>query len=360
MNKIITTTTNTLEGWAIDEYLPPISVNVVVGANILSDIAASWTDFFGGRSTTYEKKLQDIYQQAISNLGNKAKTIGANCILGLKIDIDEISGKGNQMFMITAIGTPVIASKINSTGDRPGQQNEKIIDGYYIENRLKAKKLIDKYKTQSSIATISQNEIDFMIECHTPQLNNFVVLICKYLCENDNYSENEDKLKLLADYFRVIDREESIELLYNELIKNDLPLLSRNYFITTINQLNLIQLDWISKLIDSDEWYVSYSALRLLSAGKDIYFQSEIDELEKIKEKIPKRFPQLGTLTTKKKLLSSSEKEVWICPCGCSNDINADYCTSCQKDINGFLTKQVKANEIVSLIGQRLEILNEQ
>src|SRR5690554_1803022 len=113
MNKIITTTTNTLEGWSIEEYLSPISVNVVVGANILSDIAASWTDFFGGRSTSYEKKLQDIYQQAISNLGNKAKTIGANCILGLKIDIDEISGKGNQMFMITAIGTPVIANKIN-------------------------------------------------------------------------------------------------------------------------------------------------------------------------------------------------------------------------------------------------------
>lgn len=31
MNKIITTTTNTLEGWTIEEYHEPITANVVVG-----------------------------------------------------------------------------------------------------------------------------------------------------------------------------------------------------------------------------------------------------------------------------------------------------------------------------------------
>lgn len=57
MHNIITTTTNTLEGCTIEEYHEPITANVVVVSNVFSDIAASWTDFFGGRSSTYEQKL---------------------------------------------------------------------------------------------------------------------------------------------------------------------------------------------------------------------------------------------------------------------------------------------------------------
>ncbi len=111
MNSMITTTTDTLHGYTIEEYYEPITANVVVGSNVFSDIAAGWTDFFGGRSNTYERKLQDIYKQAIETLSERAKRVGANCIVGLRIDVDEVSGKGTQMFMITALGTPVSAIK---------------------------------------------------------------------------------------------------------------------------------------------------------------------------------------------------------------------------------------------------------
>jgi hypothetical protein len=39
MNKIITTTTNTLEGWTIEEHHEPISANVFEGYYALSDLA---------------------------------------------------------------------------------------------------------------------------------------------------------------------------------------------------------------------------------------------------------------------------------------------------------------------------------
>jgi len=44
MHKVITTTTDTLDGWIIEEYHEPITANVVVGSNVFSDMAASWTD----------------------------------------------------------------------------------------------------------------------------------------------------------------------------------------------------------------------------------------------------------------------------------------------------------------------------
>ncbi len=92
MNRIITTKTHTLEGWEINEYFPPVSSNVVVGTNIFSDISASLTDFFGGRSGTYERKLQQLYSQAISAIESKAKAVSANAIVGLKINLYHAKG----------------------------------------------------------------------------------------------------------------------------------------------------------------------------------------------------------------------------------------------------------------------------
>ncbi|WP_312190918.1 heavy metal-binding domain-containing protein [Sphingobacterium sp.] len=49
---IVTTTNSNLS----------IAANVVIGTNVFSDIGASYVDFFGGRSTSYEKKMQEMYK----------------------------------------------------------------------------------------------------------------------------------------------------------------------------------------------------------------------------------------------------------------------------------------------------------
>ena len=54
----IITTTNNIEYGTIQKYINTVCSNVVVGTNIFSDFAASITDFFGGRSASYQKKLE--------------------------------------------------------------------------------------------------------------------------------------------------------------------------------------------------------------------------------------------------------------------------------------------------------------
>jgi len=93
MRKILITTTETLSGWEIDSYIKPIFASAVIGAGLFADFSASISDVFGGRSGRYEKKLQVIKEEAIASLTYKATELGANCILGLKIDVDEVSGK---------------------------------------------------------------------------------------------------------------------------------------------------------------------------------------------------------------------------------------------------------------------------
>ncbi|WP_394677341.1 YbjQ family protein [uncultured Sphingobacterium sp.] len=104
---MIVTTTNSIEGREISRYNDPIAANVVIGTTVFSDIGASYVDFFGGRSTSYEKKMQEMYKRVTETLKQRAQAIRADAIIGLSVDIDEISEKGNQMFMITAVGTSV-------------------------------------------------------------------------------------------------------------------------------------------------------------------------------------------------------------------------------------------------------------
>ena len=109
---MIITSTNDIKGYKITQYLGLINVNVVIGANFFSDFFASFTDVFGGYSDTYQSKLDKIYDDALRELTKKAKYKGADAIVGVHFDFDELSGKGKSMFMVTAYGTAVTAEPI--------------------------------------------------------------------------------------------------------------------------------------------------------------------------------------------------------------------------------------------------------
>lgn len=105
---MIIVTTNNIPCFSIIENLGVIAANQVVGANVIADFIASFSDFFGGTSGAYRDKLDQLFLFAKKQLTEKALSIGANAILGFKIEYDEISGKGKSMFMVTCIGTAVV------------------------------------------------------------------------------------------------------------------------------------------------------------------------------------------------------------------------------------------------------------
>ncbi len=103
---MIVTTTNNIEGYKIVKYHGIIFGEVVTGVNILKDFTASITDIFGGRSKGYEDELLVAREQAIEEMKERAKAIGANAIVGVKIDY-EILGASNSMMMVICSGTAV-------------------------------------------------------------------------------------------------------------------------------------------------------------------------------------------------------------------------------------------------------------
>ncbi len=106
--KTLLTTTSSVENYTITSYVELVSSNIVIGANFFSDFKASFTDLFGGNSRTYQKRLDEVYSQAIKEIDEKAASLGANAVVGLKLDFNEVSGGNKSMFMVSAVGTAVV------------------------------------------------------------------------------------------------------------------------------------------------------------------------------------------------------------------------------------------------------------
>jgi uncharacterized protein YbjQ (UPF0145 family) len=104
---MILTTTNTIEGKRILEYKQIVFGEVVSGVDFIKDFAAGLTNFFGGRSNSYEGELMDAREKAIQELQSRAAALGANAVIGVDIDY-EVLGTGNNMLMVTASGTAVV------------------------------------------------------------------------------------------------------------------------------------------------------------------------------------------------------------------------------------------------------------
>lgn len=104
---MIITTSPTIEGHEIIEYKQIVFGEVIQGVNFLKDIAASFSNFFGGRSNSYEGELIAARESAIKEMEQRAKSLGANAIIAVDIDY-EVLGQGNDMLMVTASGTAVV------------------------------------------------------------------------------------------------------------------------------------------------------------------------------------------------------------------------------------------------------------
>ncbi len=105
---MIVSTTTTIEGRPVQEYLGIVTGEAILGANIFRDIFASVRDIVGGRSGAYEKELRKAREIAIQEMTDAATALGGTAVIGVDIDYETIqAGSGGGMLMVTASGTAV-------------------------------------------------------------------------------------------------------------------------------------------------------------------------------------------------------------------------------------------------------------
>lgn len=104
---MIITTTPTIEGKSVRQYLGLVVGEAIVGANVFKDLFASIRDIVGGRAAAYEEELQRARDIAVQEMIARAQALGANAIVGIDLDY-EVLGQGGSMLMVTVSGTAVV------------------------------------------------------------------------------------------------------------------------------------------------------------------------------------------------------------------------------------------------------------
>jgi uncharacterized protein YbjQ (UPF0145 family) len=103
---MLVTTTHSLEGKVITEYKGIVTGEVIIGANFVKDIFASFRDFFGGRAESYERVLREAKEKALEEMITEARKLGADAIVGVDLDYETLGQRGS-MLMVSASGTAV-------------------------------------------------------------------------------------------------------------------------------------------------------------------------------------------------------------------------------------------------------------
>ena len=105
---MLVTTTTSLEGRKITEYLGLVSGEAILGANIFKDFFAGIRDIVGGRSAAYEQELRKAKQIALDEMVAEAEALGGNAVVAVDLDYETIGiGQTGNMLMVSACGTAV-------------------------------------------------------------------------------------------------------------------------------------------------------------------------------------------------------------------------------------------------------------
>lgn len=336
---MIITTTNYIENATIEKYLGVVTTNLVIGTGFLSDLVASFTDFFGGMSGTYRRQMDDLYEKAYNALSLKASSMGANGILGFKNDFDEISGKGVQMFMISVSGTAVRLKAEFTT-------SEEVSD--YIPSVSSDVVNIELFKynwgNRNKELSPSSSEINFILE------NGLWELVPSLYDYYVTYNQESDA-RAIDEYFptlmSVISYEVAMQFIYNDYLDRwrlAYPLIKKNKLFNAQKVLDIMR----DGNVDL--------AITLLQTEKKTYTRTDVEDMECIIKYLD-NLPDKGQIAeVRAGAFSAKMVEMYIYPFGHRNDKNIEFCENygCGLNIKGLTPEQV---EVIKVFKEKVRIV---
>jgi uncharacterized protein YbjQ (UPF0145 family) len=105
---MIVSTMNDLPGYRVVEVHGEVFGLIVRARNVFSNIGAGLRTVVGGEARGYTKLLGDSREQAVERLCDAARERGANAILAMRFDCNEI---GDVMSEVAAYGTAVTVER---------------------------------------------------------------------------------------------------------------------------------------------------------------------------------------------------------------------------------------------------------
>ena len=114
---MLVVTTNELEGYRIVRHLGLVRGLTVRSRSVVGNLGAAVQIFFGGNITVYTKLAEQTRQEAFNLLIQHAQDMGANAVIGMRYDANEIAAAVTE---VLAYGTAVVVEPVGQP-HMPGQ-----------------------------------------------------------------------------------------------------------------------------------------------------------------------------------------------------------------------------------------------
>ena len=107
---MIVVTTNDLPGYRVVRHLGMVRGLTVRSRSVVGNLGAAIQIFFGGNITVYQKLAEHARQEAFDLLVEHAQAMGANAILAMRYDANEIAAAVTE---VLAYGTAVVVEPVS-------------------------------------------------------------------------------------------------------------------------------------------------------------------------------------------------------------------------------------------------------
>lgn len=343
---MIITTTNHIDNATVDQYLGVVTSHLVLGTNFISDVFAQFSDIFGGMSGTYREKMNLLYAEASEELKKEARKMGANAVLGVRIDFDEISGQGKSMFMIAISGTAVKISIKQVSEASPHESHAVSLRDYKIAEFIQ-----NWDSSESSMPT--DDQWNFIIKHNLTSLAKSIYKKYCYWVEHNLDGPGGASIKTnFPQFLGIVPREEVCDILYDDYLTHHKIAYS---FIKDLKQYNGSKILGLLKA-DGD----INTVISLLTTEKKEYASADIEIMDEIINYLQNLPDVRNYAEIKGGMFSSKTKQVYICQCGHKINEDETYCNACRCNIKGLRSTSVAIVENFKTRYQLLKQLQEE
>ena len=106
---MLVVTTNDLPGYRVVKHLGLVRGLTVRSRSVVGNFGAAIQTIFGGNISIYQKLCEQTRQEAYDLLTAEAHRVGANAIIGMRYDANEIAAAVTE---VLAYGTAVVVEEI--------------------------------------------------------------------------------------------------------------------------------------------------------------------------------------------------------------------------------------------------------
>ena len=342
------TTAGSIAGWDIQRHLGVVAVHVVAGTGLISDFFAGFSDFFGGRSESYRKQLASLYDEAIARLLHEAHARGGNWLVGLRVDIEQVSGKGKQMFMITGMATAVSAKPTPGRDSALATQRA-TVSATEMDDHWSRVRLLKEHGSSSGL--LPPPVLARATEARLSELSPAVLRSLAASQDESFYDAKtrEESLETHAMFFTALPPSDASKALFEGLaVGRDVAAAA----IVLMARCTLGDLASSLREVESENREQRRNGLQSLRAHQLVYAAADLDKIDRLRDRLDGS-PFMSPHVVLKKGLLGGDRSEWECVCGRRISIKAPTCATCLRDQMGFLPRDLRPEEASELLLQR-------